>query len=534
MPFNLLAYAYNDNAYGASNVEDTLNQIQSYIGSYKPGTDNFKVFTDELVSIKDKVERREKHFYNSLGVNDYYGLVKKLDSIENKYACMLAGGAIIREIKRKYSFKNLVKATDDELRDAVEEIINDFLDSEFLKDQGAFLETFNIALNGTSGKNKDRDAIHKYLQKMFTTESNKRFITERAGSKVGLGKIITSYNPQNRKISVDVEGMKLSSGFRRKLEEDLTQLFQKNNPEAGKQIDVFSLTKEQYRDIVNSLICRYLGLTSIPVNQSQYDLNRSIASTIGYLGEIRATLILQELDPQGRVRGTGNLRTASKGQEIPIDVVCEANGFQIKNYTLESNEVTFSNRLSSVAWIRDRMQLTGELSEVLIALFGIYQYNQPITDEKKGDAKGVDYYRSFLYDRIADGDDSLLYQLKEVYDSRIPQMLKIADQFSVSGDSFFGRETVYFNSFFWINKHLVPASWILDKIIKGFKPEDEGIIRSQYNFSTPLKNKMRYQIYSKEHRETGSVPFSIEDAARKIKAEYNITIDLSEFANMKF
>jgi hypothetical protein len=45
---------------------------------------------------------------------------------------------------------------------------------------------------------------------------------------------------------------------------------------------------------------------------------------------------------------------------------------------------------------------------------------------------------------------------------------------------------------------------------------------------------VRYQIYSKEHRETGLPPFSIEDAARKIKAEYNITIDLSEFANMKF
>jgi hypothetical protein len=72
------------------------------------------------------------------------------------------------------------------------------------------------------------------------------------------------------------------------------------------------------------------------------------------------------------IRGTGNLRDATKGYEIPIDVVCAANGFQIKNYTLDESNVTFSNRLSSVSWIQNRMQLSGDLKDMLITLFGMY------------------------------------------------------------------------------------------------------------------------------------------------------------------
>jgi hypothetical protein len=39
--------------------------------------------------------------------------------------------------------------------------------------------------------------------------------------------------------------------------------------------------------------------------------------------------MLNELIPEeaNRARGTGILKTVDKGQEIPIDVVCLANGF---------------------------------------------------------------------------------------------------------------------------------------------------------------------------------------------------------------
>jgi hypothetical protein len=85
-------------------------------------------------------------------------------------------------------------------------------------------------LNNSSEQHKYRDAIHKYLQKTLTTKESHRFITERSGSKVGLGKIIASYNPKTRKVTIDMDGITLSSNFRNKLEQELTELYDKNNP----------------------------------------------------------------------------------------------------------------------------------------------------------------------------------------------------------------------------------------------------------------------------------------------------------------
>ena len=67
-------------------------------------------------------------------------------------------------------------------------------------------------------------------------------------------------------------------------------------------------------------------------NVLDFDLNRSIASVTGYLGEIRAAALLKHLqiDSENQpfsVRGTGALRSQQTSQEIPIDLVCAGNGF---------------------------------------------------------------------------------------------------------------------------------------------------------------------------------------------------------------
>jgi hypothetical protein len=45
-----------------------------------------------------------------------------------------------------------------------------------------------------------------------------------------------------------------------------------------------------------------------------------------------------------------------------------------------------------------------------------------------------------MYNRIANGSDSLFYQLKDVFDSRIPSMLKMYENFYVGGDNTFAVE----------------------------------------------------------------------------------------------
>jgi hypothetical protein len=67
-----------------------------------------------------------------------------------------------------------------------------------------------------------------------------------------------------------------------------------------------------------------------------------------------------------------------------------------------------------------------------------------------------------IYEDEYDAIQEEFKNLKPIFDSRIPQMLKIADEFSVNGDPLLHSNRLYFNTFFWINKHLVPSSWILE------------------------------------------------------------------------
>ena len=531
MAENLLAYAFDDNALGAPNVETTFNTLKQSLNKYKNKNDGFREMLRELVSIRDIVEKREKEFYIKLGVSDYQQLSRKIQLIENKYDDMLPNGRIMAAIRDRYDFiKDLSSATNEEIADAVEYTVNDFLTDELVNNPSSFNEVMGKALADNSDQKED--AILAYLQKFLTTKKGERFITKRGGNKVGLGKIITSYNKKTNKITASMDGVRLSSDFRKKLETELNKIImsdREKNDNTNKKISVYSLDKKVYRDRINAIIHNYIK-TPINVNMVQYDLNRSISSTIGYLGEIRATLILQELAPGMSTRGTGNLREAIKGQEIPIDIVCAANGFQIKNYTLdESNQVTFSNKLSSVTWINNRLQLTSsDISDMLITLFGIYQYNQPINPKQDKDGnikkspKRLDEYNN-LYSNI----EGLVYDLKDLYDSRIPQMMKISDQFSVDGDPMFHSKRLYFNTFFWINRHLVPASWILNKIIKSFSNNADDAISSSYHFQKD-NGKMRYAYLGKQHRDKG-LNYNFIDMAKRVKTEYNITIDLSEF-----
>lgn len=537
-----------DNKNAEPSVEQSYNYLKASLSKYTKDGESFDQIVEQLEAIRKTVISKEEAFYFKLGVNDYEGLTKKINAIETKYDDMLPNGRIITEIKNRFDFiKNIKHATNQELKDAVEYVVNDFLGDQFINNQQEFDAVLGAGLNNKTYVGREK-ALDTYLQKKLRTDKNGRFIVSRSGDRVGLGKIIVGYNNKTNEVIVTTEDFNISSGFRKKLEEDLLKLQLQKDKDSNK-ISVFQdgYTKEDYRRDVDIIIHKFLSKPDDVKNpfgnknpfsnivKLNYDLNRSIASTIGYLGELRATLILQELCPDMPLKATGNLRDDITKREIPIDIVCAANGFQIKNYSLDgSNTVTFSNTLSSVSWIKDRMQLSGEIGDMLITLFGIYQYNQPINPREQKNGKmhpppRLDEYRQ-LYSDIGD----LIYELGDLYDSRIPQMIKIQDAFSVGGDPMFHSKRLYFNTFFWINKHLVPASWILEKIIDGLKKssEDSGAsdaIKSLYHFSTKA-DKQRYAQLGTLHRSQG---LSYDDAfmAKKVKAHYEISINLSEFFN---
>lgn len=525
----LPAYGFINNQDDYHSVEERLNDIQNRIGHFK--TDGgFDELKQELVDIKKEVLRREEQFYIDLGLTGgYKQLNDKISAIEKKYDVLLPNGKIIQYIKQHFSFVGIAHASDEELQEATEDVLNDFLENE------AQSELFRNSLGALSGNQKlnEKEALDKYIQQNLVLDTNgksKRFITSRGDVKVGLGKIVTSYDPKKNKVKVQIDDtFKISSTFRNKLEKDLTKIYSKYNSNEDK---IKPTSKEDYKDKVNQILEQEIdGFSLLHINTNQFDLNRSLSSTIGYLGEIRAVAMLKELAPNGDTKGTGALRDSIKKQEIPIDVVCMANGFQIKNYALDDNAVTLSGGQKVPYWTKNRLRLEGEIADIIIELFGIYQYNQPIQRTKtiKTDPADLAQYKE-LYSNIM-GSNGLVYQLTDVFNSRIPQMIKISEEFSVDGDPMFGERDVYFNTFFWINKYLVPASWILEKLIEALDEKNtKKLISANYTFSDPLKNKDRWQV-QRLRQKYGIYSPMPEKMANFIKANYDITIDLTDFVN---
>jgi hypothetical protein len=65
-----------------------------------------------------------------------------------------------------------------------------------------------------------------------------------------------------------------------------------------------------------------------------------------------------------------------------------------------------------------------------------------------------------MYNSIYADNNSVFRRLEPLFNSRIPHMLRMGERFSAK-EGFFAREDVYFNTFYWINKKLVPSSYIL-------------------------------------------------------------------------
>jgi hypothetical protein len=86
-----------------------------------------------------------------------------------------------------------------------------------------------------------------------------------------------------------------------------------------------------------------------------YDINTSKASIKGYLGEIHANVSARYLFKQANVYATGNIRDLD-GQEIPIDLVVNSAGFQIKNYRIDKGETLFRYKGQAGNFIENRVR----------------------------------------------------------------------------------------------------------------------------------------------------------------------------------
>jgi hypothetical protein len=75
---------------------------------------------------------------------------------------------------------------------------------------------------------------------------------------------------------------------------------------------------------------------------------------------------------------------------------------------LDDDTVTFSNTITAPTWIDKRMRLSGSIREILISLFGVYQYNQPFTFSSDKTINGLNEYIA-MYNSINNDGNSLFY-----------------------------------------------------------------------------------------------------------------------------
>jgi hypothetical protein len=130
-----------------------------------------------------------------------------------------------------------------------------------------------------------------------------------------------------------------------------------------------------------------------------------------------------------------------------------------------------------------RLNLDGEIGEMLKAFFGAYQFNQAFIEH--GNRGMVADYEASVHDQF----QPTFKLLKTLFDERIGDILKIRDNFSVEGkNNPFSNEQTYYNSFFIIGSRIVTSSSILDNMIESIKNSITGKttkVLSVYEMSKP-------------------------------------------------
>lgn len=532
MAENLVRYGFQTEK--GRSVEEIINEVSNLINGQSSNNNDMREFINELIEIKKRVELRERLFYNSLGVSDFSELNKRLQDIEESYKPFLAGGKAIQTIQKTIDFASI---GDDSTPEEIEAAIALCLE-EFMQDEGREEMFLSILQKELGDGHSEKEIIDNFIQTnlrvdKLQTKSGKsgRFILSKGGTSVGLGKLIVKYDKEKKKFVLNTENIDFSPAFKKRLS-DLLEIMV---PQKVKKRGASTYTSRGFRQRINEIALSTITndeargyIKQAMDNKKEFDIKRNLYSVIGYLGEIRAVAMLKQItkdNPEISTRGTGALRDAIKGQEIPIDVVCAACGFQIKNYTIIDQKVTFSNETWAPYMLSSRMNLTGSLYEIILSLFGVYQYNQPFhkPSNVEGDWETPNLQEYIeMYNEIYSDSNSLFYRLKPIFDSRVPYMIKMAQEFSVNGDNDFMSQSVYFNTFYWINKKLVPSSYILEQLINQLRNKTETIISTVYTLSEPMTGYTLQKLPKLVGRQ------NMYDAADHLRMSYDITIDLSK------
>lgn len=503
----------------------SLQSAAVLFGNYHGEQDNM---LDELESMIKTVEDQEKRFYQDIQCENYQGLLKRMEEIpDNGFQCLLPNGKIFQYYSQTYRFPistNMAEAVDE-----LELMINNL--------QSSSSELFNELINTTVEDFQDKvlQSIREYFKQEGFTKGRKgtfRFLGT-GGNKVGLARL--NFKKEKDKINVSYDGdVKLSTGLLQKIRQAAIMIQEKTHK--GKQLvtDKFA-TKESFKeDVIRRILDQTSSDTKIILRSvlekeaKNIDITRSYAGLKGFLGEVRALAILAHFFGLKQIQGTGPLKEVASKQSIAVDTLLKLGvkhyGFQVKNYTLKENSVTFDRTLNAVDFVNDRLCAVGDLQSILLAFFGSYQFNQPFADEDlrkrfENSWMSVPEYEEIIYNNFQQS----FAAMQNLFDSHLGSILRIGRNFSVDGHAVFGEEQTYYNTFFFIEKEIVPSSQILRGIKETIQTGLQKTVKTRYELSDAASSPTFEEHYKKAH--PGQ---NLLDAAEKPRVSYSVTLNVAD------
>lgn len=507
--------------YNAKEVENILNGTKG-IGALTSTGANQGLLND-LIQLKDTVAKQEQAFFNSIHCSGVNELSNKLQYWNNN---SISNNLLNLQSDLIDFIKNIPKNNAGTI-EAFLKIVNEELIEG--PESQKFLSQFNSEIIGPT--------FYGELAKLINANSNIKFrgSTGKRGqpnTRTGLFKLMTKLQlktsqkdgvfsiASNVTIEEAIVPDLVSKNFLKKIEKYCEK----------KGVDLIGAkATELLQGYLDSLIPKYLYAPYYSyylMLKPSLIINASVASIIGFIGELRAAFQFIDIFGIDKISMVGSLTKLGSGQQVPIDMIfkegCEMFGFQVKNYTIsENNTIKISNTLSAEGFIDGRLNLTGSIGELLKAFFGTYQFNQPFKEH--GDPSKVAEYDKNIYSQFPKVFDSL----KTLFDQRVGDILKIRDNFAVEGrDNPFSNKQMYYNSFFIIGSRVVSSSSILDDMIKSIK---ESISNQTVNVLTKYEMSEPKSAPVREHAKI--IPDAkivlgqnFDDLASKISITYRITI----------
>lgn len=459
--------------------------------------DQFKEITKRLTNLKGILEKEEEGFFQKMNIpSGQAGLRELQDRLDR--------------LNQDIGFRSMANVSDSLIGELLENI------SSGLDLTQEFILTINEeGIQDTEIEKRMIEDAKAFLIETLNQSSEKKIINSKTR---GLGSYIAEVKLESTlPLQVKITPKdKFPKRWVKKLEKEAKAKVQKNST----QVDFISAIKDWLDDNIKDPEIRSYVDYQFDYNINKYSVNTSMSSLKGFLGEVRAAAFFDYLSGRkGAAEPTGALRSEIlKDVEIPIDLVLENAGFQVKNI-----KVTRAGKAS--LYHRDKMGMGNfieqrlrpeSLSEIMIAFFGSYQFNQPVEDATKA-------YQA-VYKRFSKQD-----RIKEIFDLYVDNILKISEEFSVENSEIFGAQQVYFNSFFIVENRIVPSSAIIKAIIKQLeKANEQTLLTSSYYINGAQTSD---DVWS--HKKT-TPSASVMELANKIQINWNVKLDLEQIINSAY